>query len=144
MAEENAKSSGSGTGRITALLIVGFLAVSVLGAVLLYTPGRAHIATGIVWGLGIAYLGFLLFYFLIPRPGSNKAVIPFFRGYLPGAALRYIIMVGALCAVLFWIHVNIFGVLIGAFAGMMTSTFASVSTMKRQSTKSPEESKNGT
>jgi hypothetical protein len=129
--------SGKDTG-IT--LVAGFVLTVAAAAALLLVPrfGEAHLVTGIVCGLGVAYLGFLLYYFLLPRPGEKGTGIPFLRGYLPGAALRYVIMIGAFCAVVFLLQVHAIGVLIGTFIGMMASTFVTLNKMRVPPPKSPE------
>ena len=36
----------------------------------------------------------------------------------------------SICAVVFWLKINAVGVLVGAFAGMMTATFISLNKMR--------------
>ena len=116
----------------------GFAGVLGIAAAASLIPGcgRANIFTGIVSGVAVAYLGFLLLYFLFPRPAENGANVSFFRSYILGAVLRYVVMIGAFCAVVFWLRINMFGVLIGAFIGMMVSTFVSLNKMKQAPPKS--------
>lgn len=110
-------------------LAAGFAVVLAAAGVLLWRLGAAHLVTGIVWGIVVAHLGLLMYYILVPRPGGTT--IKFFRGYLPGALLRYVIMISAFCAVVFWLRINAVGVLLGAFVGMMTATFISLNRMRR-------------
>jgi Zn-dependent protease len=117
-------------------LILGVVIVAGAVATLYPLLGASHLATGTVAGLGVAYLGFLLYFFLLPRPGEKG--FSFFKSYLPGAAARYIVMIGAFCAVVFLLKINTLGVLLGTFVGMMLSTFLSINTMRRKPTKPPE------
>ncbi|MGA2506613.1 MAG: hypothetical protein ABSF80_03960 [Chitinispirillaceae bacterium] len=118
----------NGKNKIPARLSAGFAIVMLAAIVLLRRPGAAHVVTGIVWGMVVALLGLLIYYIVIPRPGVQ--VKSFIRGYLPGALLRYVIMICAFCAVVFWLKINAVGVLLGAFAGMMTATFISLNKMR--------------
>jgi hypothetical protein len=127
-----------GTGKGILLLVLGFVALSAAAAVLYLAPafGRGHFMTGAVAGVGVAYLAFLLYFLLLPRPDGKT--LSFVRSYLPGAAVRYIVLVGAFCAVVFWLKMEAFGVLLGAFAGMMAATFVSLFKMRRSALKPPE------
>jgi hypothetical protein len=116
-----------------AWLLTGFVAVLVAAGVLLWRLSAANLMTGAVWGLGVAYTGVLLYYALIPRPGAGR--VSFFRGYLPGALVRYVIMISAFCAVVFWLKINALGVLLGTFAGMMAATFVSLNKMRQTKSK---------
>jgi len=122
--------------RVLPGLLTGFAAVMAAAGVLLWRLTAANILTGAVWGVGVAYTGVLLYYALIPRPG--KGTVSFFRGYLPGAVLRYVIMVGAFCAVVFGLKINALGVLMGTFAGMMAATFVSLNKMRQTKSTLPE------
>jgi hypothetical protein len=120
-------------------LLIGFVLTLAGAAVLLWKLGPENVITGTVWGIGVAYLGFLLFYFLIQRPKGHGTTVSLLRGYLPWALLRYVIMIGAFCAVVFWLRVNAIGVLLGIFLGMMASTFVSLAAMRRAPPKPPPE-----
>ena len=122
--------------KITVPLILGFAIISIASAALYFSLGVNHMATGTVTGIGIAYLGFLLYFFLMPRPGNNG--FSFFKSYLPGAVIRYVVMITAFCAVVFLLKVNTLGVLLGTFIGMMISTFVSLNTIRRSTNRSPE------
>lgn len=124
-----------------AWLCTGFVAVIAVAGVLLWRLTAANIMTGAVWGLGVAYTGVLLYYALIPRPGAGT--VSFFRGYLPGALVRYVIMISAFCAVVFWLKINTLGVLLGTFAGMMAVMFVTLLKMK-QATARPPDAQEGT
>ena len=115
----------NGKNKIPARLWAGFAIVMLAAVVMLQRPGAAHIVTGIVWGIVVAHLGVLIYYMMATRSGVKV------RGYLPGALLRNVIMIGAFCAVVFWLKINAGGVLLGAFAGMMTATFVSLNKMRR-------------
>jgi hypothetical protein len=117
-------------------LILGMVVAAIAAAVLCAAFGRAHLATGTVMGICIAYLGFLLYMLLMPRSGGKG--FSFVKNYLPGAAVRYAVMIGAFCAVVFWLRINTLGVLLGTFIGMMVSTFVSLSSMRQAATKPPE------
>ena len=110
-------------------LPAGFAVLLAAAGVLLWRLGAAHLVTGIVWGILVAHLGLLMYFILVPRPDGTN--IKFFRKYLPGALLRYVIMISAFCVVVFWLRINAVGVLIGTFAGMMTATFISLNRMRR-------------
>jgi hypothetical protein len=121
--------------KITVPLILGIVIVALAAAALYSVLGANHLATGATAGIGIAYLGFLLYFFLMPRPG--KEGFSFFKSYLPGAAVRYVVMIGAFCAMVFLLRINTLGVLRGTFIGMMISTFVSLDGMRRAN-KPPE------
>lgn len=121
--------------KITVPLILGIVIVAIATAALYAVLGADHLATGATAGIGIAYLGFLLYFFLMPRPGKDG--FSFFKSYLPGAAVRYVVMIGAFCAVVFLLKINTLGVLLGTFIGMMISTFVSLNGM-RKANKPPE------
>jgi hypothetical protein len=118
--------------------ITGFAVVVGIAVGMMFVPGlgRANLFTGIVTGVAVAYLGFLLLYFLFPRPAENGERESFVQGYMIGAVLRYAIMISAFCGVVFGLHINPIGVLIGAFVGMMTSTFISLNKMRQATPKS--------
>lgn len=118
------------------IMLLGLLAIILItGALQVFLPA-APLAAGIAAGVGIAYVGFILYYFLFPRPGVKK--LTFFQGYLPGAAIRYAAMIGLFCAVIFWLKMDTMGVLLGAFVGMMVTTFLSLNTMRRKGENSSE------
>jgi hypothetical protein len=117
-------------------LLTGFAAIMATAGVLLWRLTAANIVTGVVWGVGVAYAGVLVYYALIPRPGRGTG--SFFRGYLPGALLRYVIMIGAFSVVVFWLKINALGVLIGTFGGMMAATFVSLNKMRQTKSTFPE------
>ena len=121
--------------KITVPLILGIVIVVIAAAALYSVLGANHLATGATAGIGIAYLGFLLYFFLMPRPG--KEGFSFFKSYLPGAVVRYVVMIGAFCAIIFLFKINTLGVLLGTFIGMMISTFVSLDGM-RKANKPPE------
>ena len=121
--------------KITVPLILGLVIVAIAAAALYSVLGADHMATGTVAGIGIAYLGFLLYFILMPRPGKNG--FSFFKTYLPGAVIRYVVMIGVFCAVVFLLKINTLGVLLGTFIGMMISTFVSLDGM-RKANKPPE------
>lgn len=127
----------SGKNKTAVSMIAGLAVVTAAAGVLLVRFGADHIATGIGGGIAVAYLGLLTYYLLVPRPGGR--VKNFFRGYLPGALLRYVIMIGAFCAVVFRLRINAVGVLVGTFAGMMTATIISLFKMRRTPSRPPEE-----
>jgi hypothetical protein len=126
-------------GASTFAMLLGLLGIVLgTGALQVFLPG-VPLASGAAAGVGIAYVGFVLYYLLFPRPGSNK--LSFFQGYLPGAVIRYTVMIGIFCAVIFWLDTRKnfqIGVLLGVFVGMMVSTFVSLNTMRRKSQKPPE------
>jgi hypothetical protein len=126
-----------GTGKILVPLVLGFTATAAAGAALYAAPafGAAHFLTGAVAGLGVAYLAFLLHVLLMP--GRDGKYISFVRSYLPGAAVRYIVLTGAFCALVFWIEMEALGVLLGVFAGIMAATLFSLMRMRRTATRSP-------
>ncbi len=126
----------SGTNKTIPRLWAGFAVIMAAAGVLLWRLGAAHFITGIAGGIAVAYLGLLMYYLLIPRPGSKP--ITFIRGYIPGALLRYIIMIGAFCAVVFVLRINAIGVLLGIFLGMMVSTFISLNHLRQSPHKHPE------
>jgi hypothetical protein len=128
----------SASGKAAARYITGFAVVVGIAASMMVIPGlgRANLFTGIMSGIAVAYLGFLLLYFLFPRPAEKGERGSFFQGYIIGAVLRYAIMISAFCGVVFGLHINPIGVLIGAFAGMMTSTFISLNKMRQTTPKS--------
>jgi Zn-dependent protease len=121
--------------KISVSIVLGIVIVAIAAAVLYSVLGADHLATGTVAGIGIAYLGFLLYFFLMPRP--DKDGFSFFKSYLPGAVIRYVVMIGALCAIVFLLKINTLGVLLGTFIGMMISTFVSLNGM-RKANKPPE------
>jgi hypothetical protein len=114
----------------------GIVAVAGIAAALYVFLGKAHLATGTVAGVGVAYLGFLLYVLLMPRPGT--AGFSFVKNYLPGAVARYAVMIGAFCAVVFLLGINPLGVLLGAFLGMMASTFVTLNSMRQAANRPPE------
>lgn len=118
-------------------LILGFAAIAVMVAILYKAPafGARHVVTGMAAGLGVAYLGVALYSLLMPRPDGNK--LSFVKSYLPGAAARYIVLIGAFCAMIFWLKIEALGVLLGVFAGMMAATFVSLVKMRRKAKRSP-------
>jgi hypothetical protein len=118
-------------------LISGFILVVAAGTALYFflpKPGE-NLITGTVAGFGVAYLGFLLYYFLLPRTNSGAT---FVKSYLPGAVLRYVTMIGAFCVVVFLLKIHTLGVLLGTFIGMMVSTFVSLNSMRQSANKPPE------
>ena len=112
------------------LMTGGLVLVLAAAGLLLALVGRGKIVTGIVWGIFVAYAGTILYFFLIPRP-AESGPFRFVQGYLPGAVIRYIVMIGLFCGVVFWLRVNPAGVLIGTFVGMMASTFVSLNSMRQ-------------
>jgi hypothetical protein len=118
------------------VMLLGLLAVIIVTGALQVLLPAVPLAAGIAAGIGIAYVGFILYYFLFPRPGAKS--LSFVQGYLPGAAIRYVVMIGLFCAVIFWLKMNTIGVLLGTFVGMMVSTFVSLNTMRKKSEKTPE------
>jgi Zn-dependent protease len=121
--------------KISVSIVLGIVIVAIAAAVLYSILGADHLVTGTVAGIGIAYLGFLLYFFLMPRP--DKDGFSFFKSYLPGAVIRYVVMIGAFCAIVFLLKINTLGVLLGTFIGMMISTFVSLNGM-RKANKPPE------
>jgi hypothetical protein len=121
--------------KISVSLVLGIVIVAIVTAALYSVLGAKHLATGATAGIGIAYLGFLLYFFLMPRPGKDG--FSFFKSYLPGAVIRYVVMIGAFCTVVFLLKINTLGVLLGTFIGMMISTFVSLNGM-RKANKPPE------
>jgi hypothetical protein len=117
--------------------ILGFIVTAAITAVLYRAPafGAQHVVTGIAAGAGVAYLGFILYFFLMPRPDEKG--FSFFKSYLPGVVARYVVLIGAFCAVIFWLKIEATGVLVGAFAGMMAAAFVSLVKMRRTAKKSP-------
>jgi hypothetical protein len=117
--------------------MLGVFATAAATAVLYAVPafGARHFLTGAAAGLGIANLAFLLYFLLLPR--SDGKQMSFVRSYLPGAAARYVVLIGAFCAMIFWLKMEALGVLVGAFAGMMAATFISLVKMRRTATRSP-------
>jgi hypothetical protein len=120
---------------VTLPLIIGAVVVTAAAAVVYYLSGPLKLVTGTVAGFDIAYLGFLLYYFLLPRQTEKGA---FLKSYLPGAAARYTVMIGILYIVVFVLKINTLGVLLGTFIGMMLSTFVSLNTMRKATAKPPE------
>jgi hypothetical protein len=122
------------SGKRAVPLILGFIALSGADAVVYGVPafGPEHCITGTIAGLCVAYLGFLLYFFLMPRPGERR--ISFFRSYLPAAAVRYIVMLGIFCALIFWLNMEALSVLLGAFAGMMALTVVTLIKMRQHTT----------
>jgi ABC-type enterochelin transport system permease subunit len=116
---------------VTLPLISGFAVVAAAAAALFYALPPNNFITGTVAGVGVAYLGFLLYYFLMPRSGT------FLKSYLPGAVVRYVVMIGTFCIVVFMLKINMPGVLLGTFLGMMVSTFISLNTMRRSANNPP-------
>lgn len=125
----------SGTSAPIALW-AGFALVAAVAAALIPLAGRQSMATGITTGVGIAYLGFLLYYYLFPRPGNSNS--SFMKLYVPGAVLRYVVMTGVFCTVVFLLKIHPIGVLLGTFVGMMASTFVSLNTMRQKGPKTSE------
>jgi F0F1-type ATP synthase assembly protein I len=126
------------SGKSSLPLIFGSIVVAGAAAILFFFPGFGpkHLVTGTVFGIGIAYLGFLLYYFLMPRPWVQGG--SFFSSYLPGAAARYSVMIGVFCAAVFLLNIHPLGVLLGTFIGMMLSTFLSLNSMRQKPQKPPE------
>jgi hypothetical protein len=126
-----------GTNKSTLPLILGFFPTAAAAAVLYAVPafGPRHLLTGVAAGVGVAYLAFMLYFLLLPRPEGGK--ISFVKSYLPGAAARYVVLISAFCAVIFWIKIDAVGVLLGAFGGMMAATFVSLVKMRRAANRSP-------
>ena len=124
-------------GRTAAPLILGFIATAAITAVLYMVPafGARHAVTGMAAGVGVAYLGFILYFFLMPRP--DKKGFSFFKSYLPGVVTRYVVLIGAFYAVIFWLKMEALSVLLGTFAGMMAATFVSLVKMRRTVKRSP-------
>jgi hypothetical protein len=120
---------------VTLPLIIGAVVVTAAAAVVYFLSGPLKLVTGTVAGFDIAYLGFLLYYFLLPRQIEKGA---FVKSYLPGAAARYIVMIGILCIAVFVLKINTLGVLLGTFIGMMLSTFVSLNTIRKSTAKPPE------
>ena len=124
------------SGANTMIMLLGLLAIILItGALQVFLPA-VPLAAGIAAGVGIAYVGFILYYFLFPRPGAKK--VTFIQGYLPGAAVRYVAMIGLFCTVVFWLKMHTIGVLLGTFVGMMVSTFVSLNTMRQKQEKLSE------
>ncbi|MBN1129127.1 MAG: hypothetical protein JXA71_09080 [Chitinispirillaceae bacterium] len=126
------------TGKAILPLILGLVLVAGAGMAFFFLPGLGpdHPATGAVVGFGVAYLGFLLYYLLLPFPAGKNG--SFFASYLPGAVARYVVMISAFCTVVFLFKIHTLGVLLGTFIGMMVSTFVSLNSMRRKPQKSPE------
>ncbi|MBN2036623.1 MAG: hypothetical protein JW768_07775 [Chitinispirillaceae bacterium] len=127
------------SGARTMTMLLGLLAVIVITGALQVLLPTVPLASGIAAGVGITYIGFILYYFLFPRPGAKK--LSFFHGYIPGVIIRYSVMIGVFCAVIFWLDTRRMfqiGVLLGAFIGMMISTFVSLNLMRRTQCKPPE------
>jgi hypothetical protein len=119
-------------------MMLAGLALVLLGAgLLLALAGRDRMITGIAWGICVAYAGTMLYSILVPRP-SDKGSFSFLQGYLPGALIRYSVMISVFCAVVFWLRVSSAGVLIGTFAGMRVSTFVSLNRMRLATAQPPE------
>jgi len=118
-------------------LVLGFIATAVITAVLYAAPafGARHAVTGMAAGASVAYLGFILCFFLMPRPDEKG--FSFFTSYLPGVVARYVVLIGTFCAVIFWLKMEALSVLLGAFAGMMAAAFVSLVKMRRPARKSP-------
>jgi hypothetical protein len=125
------------TNKSPLLLMSGFLATAAAAAILYTAPafGPRHLLTGVAAGGGVAYLAFMLYFLLLPRPEGEK--ISFVKSYLPGAAARYVVLIGAFCAMIFWLKIDPVGVLLGAFAGMMAATFVALVKMRRAANRSP-------
>jgi hypothetical protein len=117
-------------GKIAVALVLGFIAIAAITAVLYTAPafGARHAVTGMAAGVGVSYLGFILYFFLLPR--HDEKGFSFFRSYLPGVMARYVVLIGAFCAVIFWLKMESLSVLLGAFAGMMAATFVSLVKMR--------------
>ena len=124
------------SGARTMAMLLGLLGIILATGALLVLLPAIPLASGIAAGVGIAYVGFMLYYFLFPRPGAQG--LSFVKGYLPGAAVRYAAMIGIFCAVVFWLKMHAVGVLLGVFAGMMASTFVSLNTLRRNGEKTSE------
>jgi hypothetical protein len=123
-------------GANTMIMLLALLAIVIVTVALQVFLPAEPLAAGIAAGVGIAYVGFILYYFLFPRPGAKK--LTFIQGYLPGAVLRYVAMIGLFCAVVFWLKMHTVGVLLGAFVGMMVSTFLSLNTIRHKGENSSE------
>jgi len=118
-----------------AALFAGFVPIAGGAAAILITLGKDSPVTGIIWGIGVAYVGFLLYVLFIPRPGKQFS---FAKNYLPGAVARYVVMIGAFCVVVFVLKIHGLSVLAGIFAGMMTATIISLFKMRRTPSQPPE------
>ena len=86
--------------------------------------------TGFIWGLVLAYIGLVVFVVLLPSGTGERSQSSFVMIYMLGAMARLILLAGALCAILFWLHVNSLGLLIGAFIGVVVITFAGLFKLK--------------
>jgi hypothetical protein len=124
-------------GKTATALILGFVVIAAITAALYTAPafGARHAVTGMAAGVGVAYLGFILYFLLMPRPDEKG--FSFFKSYVPGMMARYVVLIGAFCAVIFWLKMEALSVLLGAFAGMMAATFVSLVKMRRPAKRPP-------
>jgi hypothetical protein len=113
-------------------LAFGLVCASVAAGLTLWKLKAGHLFTGVVWGIGIAYFGVLVYTLLLPKRVGGKA--PFLAGYMPGALLRFAVMIGVFSIAVFIVKINALGILLGMFVGMTASTFFFLNKMRQGAT----------
>jgi hypothetical protein len=112
-------------------LSTGLILAAALAVLTLWKLKAGHLITGVVWGMGIAYFGVLVYTLLLPKQSGGKAPVV---GYLPGAVLRYAVMIGVFSVSVFIVKINGLGLLLGMFVGMTASTFFFLNKMRHGAT----------
>jgi hypothetical protein len=111
---------------------IGLVCAAAAAGLTLWKLKAGHLFTGVVWGIGIAYFGVLVYTLLLPKRTERKA--SFLAGYMPGALLRYAVMIGVFSLAVFIVKINALGLLLGLFAGMTASTFFFLNKMRQGAT----------
>lgn len=117
-------------------LSLGLILAAAAACLSLWKLTAGHLLTGVVWGIGIAYFGVLVYTLLLPGRGEGKGSFP--AGYVPGAILRYAVMIGVFSIAVFIVKINPLGLLLGMFVGMTASTFFFLNKMRRGTSPTPE------
>jgi hypothetical protein len=112
-------------------LIIGLILAALAAGAALWKLKAGHPLTGVVWGIGISYFGVLVYTLLLPKGSAGKTPV---GGYLSGAVLRYVVMIGVFCFAVFIVRINGIGLLLGLFLGMTASTFFFLNKMRQGST----------
>ena len=109
-------------------LSIGLILAAALAGLTLWRLKAGHLITGVVWGIGIAYFGVLVYTLLLPKKSGGNGLA---TGYLPGAVLRYAVMIGVFSVAVFIVNINGIGLLLGMVAGMTASTFFFLNKMRQ-------------
>ncbi len=117
-------------------LSLGLILAAAAACLSFWKLTAGHLFTGVVWGIGIAYFGVFVYTLLLPKRGGGKG--SFLAGYVPGALLRYTVMIGVFSLAVFIVKINPLGLLLGMFAGMTASTFFFLNKMRRGASPTPE------